>query len=554
MNWLHRNNPFDDVRDRYSYPSPAYDQGDVNYGYGYGYDLYANRSASVAPQRSMDYGYAYEEAPASGGFGRSVGDSSHDRYENRSYDEQPSFSRHRAYDETPVYSDGYNDYGEQYHRYSDGYNNFGAEPEVDLFRNAYDFRRAETTTGVTKSAVAEEVTGVAESSEDVLVKIRGAMVHLVDDEESPLLAEGAFSVVRIEQAGKGIVAIVRVGDSLQWPLTKDEPAVKLDSSHYFFTIRVPRRVDDMDRETAGGSQESLSYGVTFTVAGQEREFHELDGILSQYCGFSTPQLVHGENAEKDEFDGVFGYGHGNAVPSARIVPESVVSSHGKRVTESSEAEFWRTMAPNVDDYNSEVAKTMAKGTGGLIKGIFWLRDSTLAQLDSGSTFVRGRVKPNSTPSTITPRTLRNLKRVRNMTVATEHVATSVLDGVVKTVGLFSGALFKSQAGKKFFQLLPGEVALVTMDAFAKVFDAVEKAGMDVMQSSARATQDVVAHRYGEDAGQVTRNTLSTAGHAFATAWTVSKVRSALNPAKFRPSKTGMLKAAAKAVAAGGRAK
>jgi hypothetical protein len=44
---------------------------------------------------------------------------------------------------------------------------------------------------------------------------------------------------------------------------------------------------------------------------------------------------------------------------------------------------------------------------------------------------------------------------------------------------------------------------------------------------------------------VTENTLSTAGHVFATAWTVSKVRRALNPSKFRPSKTGMLKAAAK---------
>lgn len=59
-------------------------------------------------------------------------------------------------------------------------------------------------------------------------------------------------------------------------------------------------------------------------------------------------------------------------------------------------------------------------------------------------------------------------------------------------------------------------------------------------------------RYGEDAGQVTGNTLSTAGHAFGTAWTATKLRSALNPAKFRPSKTGMLKAAAKAALHGGR--
>jgi spartin len=501
----------------------------------------------------MDYDHGYEAAPPTSHSDQaSYYNRSGDHYERYESDErysskyavQPSYSRHGSYEETPH---GYLNYGEQC---DDGY-------ERGLFHttsNAYDFR-AVTTTAVTEPALAAN-TVVTETSEDVLVNLRGAMVHLVDDQESPLLAEGEFSVVRIEQEGNGIVAIVRVGERLQWPLTKDEPAVKLDSSHYFFTIRVPRRVDDMDRETAGGgSQECLTYGVTFTGVGQERQLRELDGILEQYCGFSTPQLAHGDGSERDEFDGAFGYGHGNGhnrVPSGRIVPDNVVSSHGKRVSEKQESEFWRTMAPNVDEYNSEVAKTMAKGTGSIIKGIFWLRDSTLAQLENSSTYVRGQMKPNPKPSSISPRTLRNLKRVRNMTVATEQVAKSVLEGVAKAAGFFSGALMASPAGKKFFQLLPGEVALVSMDAFAKLFDAVEKAGTDVMQSTAMFTQDVVAHRYGEDAGQVTENTLSTAGHVFATAWTVSKVRSALNPAKFRPSKTGMLKAAAKAVVAGGR--
>jgi hypothetical protein len=282
------------------------------------------------------------------------------------------------------------------------------------------------------------------------------------------------------------------------------------------------------------------------------------------------------------------------------------------------------MAPNVDDYNSRLAKSMAKGTGNLIKGIFMVRDSTVTRLENGSVYVKGRVKSNSKPSTISPQTLRNLKRVQNMSIATEQVAKNVLEGVVKTVGFFSGAMMKSKPGKKFFKLLPGEVALVSMDAFgkfifqfdliesinspfpfkdecsstslaklclqtanwrptkcigrqefklahnhyiafpitdnltyflsaAKVFDAVEKAGTDVMQSTKMYTQDVVSHRYGDDAGQVTETTLATAGHVFATAWTVSKVRRALNPSKFRPSKTGLLKAAAKA-AVGGRSK
>lgn len=68
------------------------------------------------------------------------------------------------------------------------------------------------------------------------------------------------------------------------------------------------------------------------------------------------------------------------------------------------------MAPNVDDYNSSIVKGMAKGTGHVIRGIFWVRDSTVARLESGSIYMKGRVKRNPTPSQISPRTLRNLKR------------------------------------------------------------------------------------------------------------------------------------------------
>lgn len=77
-----------------------------------------------------------------------------------------------------------------------------------------------------------------------------------------------------------------------------------------------------------------------------------------------------------------------------------------QVTEGNQAEFWKTMAPNVDDYNSR----LAKGTGSLIKGIFRVRDTTVARLENGSLYVKGRVKPNSKPTNISPQTLRNLQR------------------------------------------------------------------------------------------------------------------------------------------------
>lgn len=83
-----------------------------------------------------------------------------------------------------------------------------------------------------------------QAREECLVTIPGAIVHLVDEEMSPHLATGHLSIVRIMQRGNGIVVLVRVGEHLHWPLMKDEPAVKLDPTHYFFTLRVPPAVDE----------------------------------------------------------------------------------------------------------------------------------------------------------------------------------------------------------------------------------------------------------------------------------------------------------------------
>lgn len=167
-----------------------------------------------------------------------------------------------------------------------------AAADETLFRtasNTYDFNAVETSPAVDQQQT--------EAREETLVTVRGATVHLVDEDGSPMLGQGDFSVVRIEQEGNGIVAFVRVGDQLRWPLTQDEPAIKLDSSHYYFTIRVPRSVDHMVHETTEGD-EPISYGVTFAdVNRQERQLQEVDSVLERYSNFSKPQLVHGQQQQ-----------------------------------------------------------------------------------------------------------------------------------------------------------------------------------------------------------------------------------------------------------------
>lgn len=79
--------------------------------------------------------------------------------------------------------------------------------------------------------------------EECLVTIPNAIVHLVDENQSPHLATGHLSIVRIAQKGNAIVVLVRVGENLHWPLMKDVPAVRLDNTHYFFSLPVPQSID-----------------------------------------------------------------------------------------------------------------------------------------------------------------------------------------------------------------------------------------------------------------------------------------------------------------------
>lgn len=68
------------------------------------------------------------------------------------------------------------------------------------------------------------------------------------------------------------------------------------------------------------------------------------------------------------------------------------------------------MAPNVDDYGNGMAKAIASGTGQIIRGIFWVRDSTVEKMENGAIHVTKNSSPTNNPTNMRPSTLRNLER------------------------------------------------------------------------------------------------------------------------------------------------
>ena len=139
---------------------------------------------------------------------------------------------------------------------------------------------------------------IMSSSENVLVRVPSVVVHLIEKDHSVELTCGELVIVGLNQGDITVAVLARVGDEIQWPLVKDEAAVKLDESHYFFSLRVPASgllENDEKVEGFGGKEcEMLNYGLTIASKGQEGVLKELDQVLEKYNCFSVKEVGDGE--------------------------------------------------------------------------------------------------------------------------------------------------------------------------------------------------------------------------------------------------------------------
>ncbi|XP_058077967.1 protein EARLY-RESPONSIVE TO DEHYDRATION 7, chloroplastic-like, partial [Magnolia sinica] len=381
-----------------------------------------------------------------------------------------------------------------------------------------------------------------DSFEETLITIPGAIVHLIDKHCSVELASGDLTILRIRQGVNTITVLVCVGNVIQWPLAKDAAAVKLDDSHYFFALRVPSSdgSDSGDEDFNDGSEILLNYGLTIASKGQEGLLKEFDAILEKYSSFSVQQVL-----EKSEaLDGSVAKG---------VSPAEMEAGSKKEMMEEQSVAYWTTLAPNVEEYGSGMARGIAAGSGQLIKGIVWCGDVTVERLKWGDDILKRRMGKSSKSVEVSNETLERIKRVKRVTMMSEKVAIGVLSGVVKVTGFFTSSIANSKVGKKFLDLLPGEVVLASLDGFGKVCDAVEIAGKNVISTSSVVTTGLVSQRYGNQAAELTNEGLNATGHALGTAWAVFKISKAINP-KSAIKPTHLAKSAIKAAAADIRSK
>lgn len=324
---------------------------------------------------------------------------------------------------------------------------------------------------------------------EVLLRIPGCKVYLMDEGEALELSNGDFTLFRISDGNVSIATTIKVGDDTQWPLTKDEPVVKLDDLHYLFSLPMK-------------NSKPLSYGVTFSEQ-NVGSLKLLDTFLIEHSCFSASKLSTSGNRDVD----------------------------------------WREFAPRINDYNSVLAKAIAGGTGHIVRGIFILSNAYTNQVQKGGEMIQTQVVEGTNGATISEskgtksnaatkksNVNKSIKRVRKLSKMTEKMSKALLDGVGLATGSVMGPVMRSQAGKGFFNMVPGEVLLASLDAVNKVLDALEVAEKQTMSATSGAATRMVSNRFGESAGEATGDVLATAGHCAGTAWNLFKIRKAINPA------------------------
>ncbi|KAJ8759527.1 hypothetical protein K2173_007144 [Erythroxylum novogranatense] len=388
--------------------------------------------------------------------------------------------------------------------------------------------------GIPVERVPEDVSTVPAGTAVVLIKVEGAVISLIDGNSNLDLARDDLYIIKLSQGDDLHTVFVRIGDGVQWMLTKDAiTTFKLRDSLYLFKLNLPKESEDvasssdeenekddaanknLDSDGDNDSDDILMYSLTTEWKGQDDQMKEFDGILQTYSNFEVHETHEQQVTMEDE--------------------ENVENGSGVKETPSEDKKeigacqaYYRHIEPNVGKYTSRPAKLVARGSAELIKGILKSGDSTMEMLNWVDQVMKKKMNPNS-KSQINPKTLRRIRRVKRMTKTTEKVVTGVLSGVVTATSTFNRMVLETKVAKKFLNFSTGEFVCASFEGFNKVCDAAEEVGKNVLSKSSNVTTSLVNRRYGQEAAEATREGLGAAGHALGTAFAAFSIRKAFDP-------------------------
>jgi len=228
------------------------------------------------------------------------------------------------------------------------------------------------------------------------------------------------------------------------------------------------------------------------------------------------------------------------------------------------AKYWTAVAPDVETMSSRIARQICSTSTIVVDSIMMAGEWAslgIQQAGGAANFVKRKVSAAAAAAAAAggddhvimqknPRILKRIQQAQRMSAVAKLMSKTLLKGAISVsthvaTGLadlnhvhdnasasLSGAQLGHQtssaaAGLVESAAFPGaakpSVAVASVDAFAKVVEAVETAGKSLYAATKAVGTNLVQQRFGTDAGQMMQDSFGVVGNAIDTAWTLNKL-------------------------------
>ncbi|CAK9213916.1 unnamed protein product [Sphagnum troendelagicum] len=346
------------------------------------------------------------------------------------------------------------------------------------------------------------------SEVELVKRVSGAQLFLVDVEESVLMQCGEFSLRLLKQTHSPLAAVLASVGEVQWPVGKDAPILKVWNRRYTFALP------------------GLVYGLSFPDSTPPAVLQQLESVMDQYCTFEIHQVAAHEQQTM------------NIATNVKI---------GQRVAGDAAiiGKYWTAVAPDVQTTSASIARQICSTSSivadSILMGGDWVSLSIQQAGGAAAYVMKSKVVGDQMQN---PRILKRIQQARRMSAVAKLMSKTLLKGAIRVsahvatgLGLdhhqanantstirtsTSAGSAAAAAGGGGSRKHPS-VAVASVDAFAKVVEAVETAGKSVYAATKAVGTDLVQQRFGTDAGELVQDGFGVVGNAIDTAWTLNKL-------------------------------
>ncbi len=169
----------------------------------------------------------------------------------------------------------------------------------------------------------------------------------------------------------------------------------------------------------------------------------------------------------------------------------------------------------VADAGNSIAALMERGSERAASGLRSAARATGSALKRGSSFLKTKIKPKAKAIVVSPEAKTRMRGARAFAGGAAKVSQALAAGVKTTAGMISKEIAKvaetSKLGRKVAERADSKrlaaaknVTLSAVGSASNVWEALLEAGASVISDLSEATGDVLAHRYGEQVGDMAR--------------------------------------------------